>query len=67
MKNNRLILLAIACLSLFIFSCKSKDDTAFTISGVIHNPGTLKKVELMRLDSTEFAVADTAPVDARQI
>ncbi|RZA00343.1 MAG: AhpC/TSA family protein [Sphingobacteriaceae bacterium] len=62
--KNRLILFAIACISMFVFSCKGKDDAAFTISGALKNHDSLKTVELLRLDSMEFAVADTATLGA---
>ncbi len=52
-----LIFPAIICLSLFIFSCKDKD--AFTISGTITNPGSLKKIYLLAADSTQLSVVDS--------
>jgi len=43
--------------SLFLFSCKDKD--AFTISGTISNPGSLKKIYLLEADSTQLSVVDS--------
>ncbi|HEY8782808.1 MAG TPA: redoxin domain-containing protein [Mucilaginibacter sp.] len=44
-------------LSLFIFSCKDKN--AFTISGTINNPGSLKKIFLIEEDSTQISIVDS--------
>ena len=52
-----LIFSIIISLSLFIFSCK--DNNAFTISGTINNPGSLKKIYLLEADSTQLAVVDS--------
>jgi peroxiredoxin len=62
--KNRLILGVVAFFSVFIFACKSKDESVFTISGTIKNTGQVKKVELLRLDSTDLSVADSATLDA---
>ena len=51
------IFTTIICLSLFIFSCKDKD--AFTISGTLTNPGSLKKIYLLEADSTQLSVVDS--------
>jgi len=56
MKKN-LIFPAIISLSLFLFSCK--DNNAFTISGTINNPGSLKKIYLLQADSTQLSVVDS--------
>ena len=52
--SHHIILIA---LSLLIFSCKDKD--AFTISGTINNPGSLKKVYLLATDSSQVSVIDS--------
>jgi peroxiredoxin len=44
-------------LSLLIFSCKDKN--AFTISGKVNNPGSLKKIYLLEADSTQISVVDS--------
>jgi peroxiredoxin len=56
MKKN-LISYSIILLSLFIISCKDKNN--FTISGTISNPGSLKKIYLLEADSTQIAVIDS--------
>jgi len=56
MKRN-LISYSVILLSLFIFSCK--DNSAFTISGTITNPGSLKKIYLLEADSTQISVIDS--------
>jgi len=48
---------SIILLLVFIFSCKDKD--AFTISGTVKNPGSLKKIYLMEADSTQVSVVDS--------
>lgn len=55
--KKHLILSFVAILSLAMYSCKDKD--AFTISGVINNPGSLKTVFLMEADSSAVAVIDS--------
>ena len=52
-----LIFPAIITLSLLMFSCK--DNSAFTISGTITNPGSLKKLYLLQADSTNLTVVDS--------
>jgi peroxiredoxin len=52
-----LIFTSIIFLSLFIFSCK--DNDAFTISGTINNPGSLRKIYLLEADTTQIAVVDS--------
>jgi peroxiredoxin len=54
---NRLFSYSIILLSLFIFSCK--DNSTFTISGTINNPGSLKKIYLLVADSTRISVVDS--------
>jgi peroxiredoxin len=56
MKRN-LISYSIILLSVFIFSCK--DKSAFTISGTINNPGSLKKIYLLEADSSQLSVIDS--------
>jgi peroxiredoxin len=55
--KKHIIFSTIICLSLFIFSCK--DNNAFTISGTINNPGSLKKIYLLEADSTQLTVVDS--------
>jgi len=52
-----LIFTSVLFLSLFIFSCK--DNDAFTISGTINNPGSLKKIYLLEADTTQITVVDS--------
>jgi peroxiredoxin len=52
-----LILSIIAILSFAIYSCK--DNSVFTISGTINNPGSLKTIYLMAADSSSVAVVDS--------
>jgi len=52
-----LIFTSIISLSLLMFSCKDKD--AFTISGTINNPGSLKKIYLLEADTTQITVVDS--------
>jgi peroxiredoxin len=56
MKKN-LVSYSIILVSLLIISCKDKN--AFTISGTVNNPGSLKKIYLMEADSTQIAVVDS--------
>jgi peroxiredoxin len=56
MKRN-LLYYAIILLPLAMFSCKSKDS--FTISGTITNPGSLKKIYLIKQDSAKISVIDS--------
>ena len=55
--KKHLIPLSIILCSLFIFSCR--DNNAFTISGTINNPGSLKQVYLLKADSTQVSVVDS--------
>jgi len=55
--KNRITLFTLAVLSFFIFSCADKG--AFTISGTISNPGSLKTVFLMEADSGGIKVVDS--------
>jgi peroxiredoxin len=57
MKKYIIYTTTIISLSLFLFSCKDKD--AFTISGTITNPGSLKKIYLLEADSTQISVVDS--------
>jgi peroxiredoxin len=54
---KKILSLTVLLLSLFIFSCKNKD--AFTISGTVENPGSLKKVYLYQADSTTVSLVDS--------
>ncbi|GAC1309575.1 MAG: TlpA disulfide reductase family protein [Mucilaginibacter sp.] len=56
MKKN-LIYCSIILAPLFIVSCK--DNNAFTISGTVSNPGSLKQIYLMEADSTQIAIVDS--------
>src|SRR5476651_1776037 len=55
--KNRLALCSVVALSLFIFSCADKN--AFTISGTISNPGSVKTVYLIEADSTALNIVDS--------
>ena len=55
MKN--LILYSTIALFLGLTSCK--DNTSFTISGTVTNPGSLKKIYLIEVDSTTMKMADS--------
>jgi peroxiredoxin len=52
-----LTLFSIILLSFAIYSCKDKN--AFTISGKLENPGSLKKIFLLEADSANIAVIDS--------
>lgn len=52
------ILFCGAAFALFIFS-SCKDNNAFTISGSVTNPGSLKKIYLIAQDSTQISVVDS--------
>jgi len=54
---KRLIYLSTILLSTLLFSCK--DNSTFTISGTVTNPGSLKKVYLLEADSTQISVIDS--------
>src|ERR1700712_2867123 len=55
--NNRLTLYAFILGCLTIFSCSDKN--AFTISGSVSNPGSLKKIYLIEADSASIKVVDS--------
>ncbi|WPU92592.1 TlpA disulfide reductase family protein [Mucilaginibacter sabulilitoris] len=55
--KNRIIATGIFFLTVVLFSCK--DKTAFTISGTIKNPSSLKTVYLLEADSTQVKVIDS--------
>ncbi|MDB5122332.1 MAG: hypothetical protein JWP94_461 [Mucilaginibacter sp.] len=55
--KKHLIYYSIILASLVIMSCKDKN--AFTISGTVNNPGSLKQIYLMEADSTQIAVVDS--------
>jgi len=52
---KHLILYSIFSLSLFMFSCK--DNKSFTIAGTINNPGSLKNISLLQVDSTQTGIS----------
>jgi len=56
MKKN-LVYYSIIGLAFFLFSCR--DKSAFTISGTITNPGSLKKVFLIEEDTAGISVVDS--------
>jgi len=58
MKRNIVNCIIIVLLPLFVFSCKDKD--AFTISGTITNPGSLKKITLIAETANGIAVVDSS-------
>ncbi|MDB5133187.1 MAG: hypothetical protein JWR02_2936 [Mucilaginibacter sp.] len=55
--KKHLIYYSVILASFFIISCKDKN--AFTISGTVNNPGSLKQIYLMEADSTQIAVIDS--------
>jgi len=55
--KNRSIIYALIIGALAISSCKSNDT--FKISGTISNPGSLKTIFLLEMDSTQVAVVDS--------
>lgn len=55
--KTRLTLYTLVLLSLTIFSCTDKN--AFTISGTVINPGSLKKIFLVEADSAGIKVVDS--------
>jgi peroxiredoxin len=57
MKKNLVISLSLILLTTLFFSCK--DNNAFTISGTINNPGSLKKIYLLEADSSHISVVDS--------
>ncbi|MDR6941250.1 TlpA disulfide reductase family protein [Mucilaginibacter pocheonensis] len=61
--KNRIILSGIFLLTAFLFSCK--DKSAFTISGTIKNPASLKLVYLLEADSTQVKVVDSTSLSEK--
>jgi peroxiredoxin len=57
MKRNTVYYVTIILLPLFLFSCKNKD--AFTVSGTISNPGSLKKITLIAETANGITVVDS--------
>lgn len=55
--KNRLVLYTLAAVSILIFSCADKN--AFTISGTITNPGSIKTIYLIEADSSAISVVDS--------
>ena len=55
--KTRLTLYTLVLISLTIFSCT--DKSAFTISGTVTNPGSLKKIFLVEADSAGIKVVDS--------
>ncbi|MGZ3873721.1 MAG: redoxin domain-containing protein [Mucilaginibacter sp.] len=55
--KKHIVFCAIGLLAIVITSCKDKN--AFTISGTISNPGSLKKIFLLEADSASVAVVDS--------
>src|ERR1700761_1773260 len=55
--KKHIIFYSAILISTFLFSCK--DNNAFTISGTITNPGSLKKVYLLEADTSQLAVVDS--------
>ena len=60
MRNRVIIYCFVALLSGLIYSCK--DKSAFTISGTLTNPGSLKKVFLLAADSNTVSVVDSTSI-----
>jgi peroxiredoxin len=52
-----LVFLSMALFAAMLFACNDKN--AFTISGTITNPGSVKDIYLLELDSTQVSVADS--------
>jgi peroxiredoxin len=57
MKKNFFISVSFILLTVLFFSCK--DNNAFTISGTVNNPGSLKKIYLLEADSSHISVVDS--------
>ena len=57
MKKNFVAYCSIALLTVLLSSCK--DNSGFTISGTITNPGSIKKVYLFQADSAGLSMADS--------
>jgi len=60
MKRNIVYYVAVILLPLFLFSCKNKD--AFTVSGTITNPGSLKNITLIAETANGVAVVDSTNI-----
>ncbi|RYY36846.1 MAG: AhpC/TSA family protein [Sphingobacteriaceae bacterium] len=60
--SKRIALYITAFISLFIFSCTSNEN-AFTVSGEIEKAGPATSVQLLRLDTTQFTVVDSAKIE----
>ncbi|MEO8887462.1 MAG: TlpA disulfide reductase family protein [Mucilaginibacter sp.] len=58
--KNRFTLLALAALSVLVYSCI--DKAAFTISATLKNPGNLKMAYLLEADSSSINVVDSTQV-----
>jgi peroxiredoxin len=61
--KKHLIFYALTLLLFAIYSCK--DNGAFTISGTVTNPGSLKKIFLLAADSAGVAVVDSTNLSDR--
>jgi peroxiredoxin len=57
MKKNIIYYCSIILLAATLFSCKDKN--AFTVSGTINNPGSLKKIFLIQQDTAGISVIDS--------
>jgi len=57
MKKNIIYYCSIILLAVTLFSCKDKN--AFTVSGTINNPGSLKKIFLIQQDTAGISVIDS--------
>jgi peroxiredoxin len=60
MKRNVVYYSILILLPLFLFSCK--DKSAFTVSGTITNPGSLKKISLITETANGIAVVDSTTI-----
>ncbi|HZY35924.1 MAG TPA: TlpA disulfide reductase family protein [Mucilaginibacter sp.] len=60
MKRNKIYYSIILLMPFFLFSCK--DKSAFTISGTITNPGSLKKITLIAETANGIAVVDSTNI-----
>src|ERR1700761_6903377 len=60
MKKN-IIFYCLTLIAFAIYSCKNKD--AFTITGTITNPGSLKNIYLIQQDSAGISVVDSATLN----
>src|ERR1700753_926036 len=57
MRKNIVINCCVVLLLAVLASCK--DNSAFTISGAVTNPGSVKKIFLLQADSTAITVVDS--------